>query len=278
MPDAGKRILAFRWLGSDALHLDKPFVARCGHVVVGCYGGNTSAGAYKNEDAALVWCAEDSTWTFAALLDAHATGQSAELVLQAIESEQEAIAAILSRPPGEALTALQRLLVNRFRSGDFRDRCRTIQGETACLICAHKEQFVWWLSIGDCLVYLLHPELAERGQYALNQRNFYEWIGRVNTFELPVPCYSSGIRELRKGGNQVVMTTDGLLECGSRPFQDEHYFYQLLTGMRQSGDPGLEWNVQAALQRVHREKGRDSATVICWRYDNLDRACAYPSE
>ncbi len=265
-------VLTLRWLGSDAPHLDQPFVARCGDVVIGCYGGNTSAGAHKNEDAALVWCATDGSWKFAVLLDAHLTTQSAQLVLELIEVEQETILAILSRPPGEAFSALHQLLADHFRSKAFKVRCRTIQGETACLICAQKEQFLWWWSVGDCLVYLLHPELAQRGQYALNQRGFYEWIGRANTFELPVPCYASGVRELRRGCNHILMTTDGLLECGSRPFENARYLYEVL-----AGNPGPASSVRTALQKVHQERGRDSATVIYWRYDNKDRACTFPS-
>lgn len=237
-------------------------------MVIGCYGGNTSAGAHKNEDAALVWCATDGSWKFAVLLDAHDTSQSAGLVLEVIESQQEAITAILSRPLTETFSSLHQLLINRLSSEDFKDRCRTTQGETACLICVQKEQFVWWLSIGDCLVYVLHPELAQLGQYALNQRNFYEWIGRINTLELPVPCYSSGVRELRKGSYHIVMVTDGLLECGSRPFENAQYLYEVFSGKHQSDNRRLELNVWMALQRVHEEKGRDSATVVYWRYDN----------
>ena len=48
-----------RWLGSQLPHLDRPAIVVCGNVVIGCYGGNTSAGAHKNEDAALVWCAQN---------------------------------------------------------------------------------------------------------------------------------------------------------------------------------------------------------------------------
>ncbi len=61
-----------------------------------------------------------------------------------------------------------------------------------------------------------YEELHKLGQYALNQRHFYEWIGNVNTFDLPVPCYSSGIRELRTGKNRIVMVTDGVLEWERR--------------------------------------------------------------
>lgn len=273
----GPDIRTFRWLGSDAPHLDRPFVARCGDVVIGCYGGNSSAGARKNEDAALVWCATDEHWTFAALLDAHATSQSAELILDTLDSERQEIIAALSLPLAETFPSLQRLLIRHFVARDFGNRCRTIRGETACLICAQKEQFVWWLSIGDCLVYVLHPELARMGQYTLNQRSFYEWVGRANTFALPVPCYSSGTRELRQGHNHIVMVTDGLLECGTRPFEDPRYLYDVFTRTSQDGVVTMHTNVQTALERVHQEKGRDSASLVCWTYDNGDRTGARPT-
>ena len=151
-----------------------------------------------------------------------------------------------------------------FRSTDFRAQCRSVQGETACLICARKAQFLWWLSIGDCLVYLFHPDLARLGQYALNQRSFFEWIGRANTFDLPIPCYATGVRELRAGLNRVVMTTDGLIECGSRPFEDPHRLDAIFNPEDQGPHADLEASTVAALSRVREERGRDSATVIAW--------------
>ena len=81
----------FRWLGSEAPHLDAPFMATCRHVVIGCYGGNTGAGATRNEDGALVWCAGDGSWEFALLLDAHGSAESAALVLTAVEAEATAL-------------------------------------------------------------------------------------------------------------------------------------------------------------------------------------------
>ena len=218
---------SFRWLGSDAPHLDAPFITACRDMVIGCYGGCTAAGATRNEDGALVWCAEDRRWEFALLLDAHGSAESAGLVLAAIEAEAETITASLSQPVESAFSSLHRHLLALFQSPAFREQCAHVQGETACLICARKNRFLWWLSIGDCLVYLFHPELARLGQFALNQRSFFEWIGRANTFDLPIPCYATGVRELRAGLNRIFMTTDGLIECGSRPFEDPHRLYAI---------------------------------------------------
>ena len=54
----------------------------------------------------------------------------------------------------------------------LRKSAKRIQGETACLLCVRKENYIWWISIGDCLVYVFHEELHKLGQYALNQRHF----------------------------------------------------------------------------------------------------------
>lgn len=252
----------FRWLGRDAPHLDAPVITTCGDMVIGCYGGHTGAGATRNEDGALAWCAADGGWEFALLLDAHGSAESAALVLTAVEAETGAITACLSHPVETALASLQSHLMALFQSTVFREQCRQVQGETACLIGARKERFLWWLSTGDCVVYLFHPELARLGQFALNQRSFFEWIGRANSLALPAPCCVTGIRELRGGPNQIVMATDGLLECGAKPFEDPRRLYELFDP--EDGGANAPGRVAAALARVQAEQGRDSATLIAW--------------
>jgi serine/threonine protein phosphatase PrpC len=239
-------------------------MVRCGGVVTGCYGGDTGAGAVRNEDGALVWCAADGSWEFAVLLDAHASGESAGLVLQAVEAEEGTITGALAEPIERAFLTLQTCLLRRFRSAAFRAQCRSVRGETACLICARKAQFLWWLSIGDCVVYLFHPDLARFGQFALNQRSFFEWIGQANTFDLPAPCYATGVRELRRGVNRVLMTTDGLLECGTRLFEDGRRLYDFFNAGVAGSKTALEAGIEAALSHVRTVHGRDSATVIAW--------------
>lgn len=266
---------ALTWLGRDEPHLDRVEIAACGRVWLGCYGGRRDAGAAKNEDGALIWCAPDGGWEFALLLDAHATAESAALVLAAIGEHEEAIAQLLAQPSEMALRAVEREILGVFASEAFRAACRRVQGETACLIVARRAQFLWWLSIGDCVAYVLQPELAALGQYALNQRQFFEWVGRVNTFDLAVPCYTSGMRELRGGRSVIALVTDGLLECGARPFEQPEVLYGALAPGRESGD-GLASRVRACLERVHEERGRDSATVIAWEYENALSA-AMPS-
>ena len=241
------------------MQLDTPAIDLCGDVVIGRYGGRVSAGANKNEDGALVWCAADRSWEFALIIDAHSSAESAQLLLEVIEGEVNGIIESLSGPVQSAFSNLHSLLISTFTSPGFRSRCRQVEGEASCLICARKDGFLWWLSVGDCVIYLLHPDLARLGQYALNQRSFYEWVGNRNTFDLELPCYTSGVRQLGRGTNTIVMVTDGLLECGRRPFEDPAQLYKALTK-----GSNLATNVESALQKVHQERGKDSATVIAW--------------
>jgi hypothetical protein len=269
-------MFAHQWLGREAMYLDAPHLTLCGDMLIGCYGGNRRAGANKNEDGAFALCAEDMSWHFAALCDAHVSSQSAELVLRALAGEQSAIVAALSHPTQSAFPALHELIVNLLRSADFRAQCQTVTGETACLLCAQKEQWLWWLSIGDCLLYLLHPELARLGQLTLNQRNFYEWVGKVNTFDSPVPAFATGVCALRQGWNCVLMVTDGMLECGTRPFEHSRLLYDVVMGEGDVEPFEMHRRIGSVLARVHEEVGRDSATVIQWGIENA-LSSVYPS-
>lgn len=259
-------IHAFRWLGKDEPFLDEPVVSVCQRVMIGRYGGNTKATAHKNEDAALVWCADaDETqpsWEFVALLDAHYSSESAELITEAIEAEQVAIFSCLAQPLAKAFTSLHDHLRGLFLTLEFREACQEVNGEASILFCARKANFLWWMNVGDVLIYLLHPELARLGQFALNQRSFFEWVGERNTFDLAVPCYATGVRELMYGLNRIVLTTDGLLEFGDRPFENPVFLYQAFRLGTQ-----LEQNVMEALQQVHNGQGQDSATIIAWDYE-----------
>jgi Protein phosphatase 2C len=259
---SAQSVREFRWLGADDMHLDGPAVYACGPLAIGVYGGNTRAGADKNEDAAFALCAQGGAWEFAAVIDAHYSADSARLLLRALSDGQEAMAACLSRPLHEAFGSLQQHLLSTFTSEEFRAACSRAVGEASCLVVARKSGFLWWLSVGDCVGYLLHPRLARLGQLALNQRSFYEWIGSRNTFDLPVPCYTTGTKQLAPGRNVIALTTDGLLEFGKRPFENPQHLYNAITTSERS----LSENVRYALNTVHRDRGRDSATIIAWEH------------
>ncbi len=252
------------WLGADALHLDIPHLTRHGPMELGCYGGCSSVGAHKNEDAALLWYDQDGGWEWAMVIDAHYSPQSAALLLQTVASEEAVIRELLAQPVGVAFAGLQNYLVSIFSAASFRIQCAQVHGEASCLLVARKDNFVWWFAVGDCVAYIFHPSYARLGEYALNQRHFYEWIGHINTFDLPVPCFTSGVRQLRPGLSIILLATDGLLECGTRPFEAPAALYDTFATAAST----VQGSIDLALWRVHHEQGRDSATVIAWEYDS----------
>lgn len=235
------------------------------------YGGNTAAGAHKNEDAAFVWEDAEAGWTFAALLDAHGTSDSALLVIETLQAHRNELLAALNLPPAEAFARLESELVTALSTPEFLAACRHLEGETALLCCATKGAHLWWFSIGDCMAYLFHPDLMRLGQYALNQRQFFEWVGKVNGFSQRPFTFSSGVRALRRGWHDVLLVTDGLLEFGTRPFEDPRRLAEALK-LEQEVPPDL-LNV---LAQVHGGGGRDSTTLIHWRVRH-DGAVSLPS-
>jgi hypothetical protein len=256
------------WIGDNDAHLDTPGVYACGHVLLGIYGGNTRAGAWKNEDAALILVDTANSWEFAVLVDAHHSAESAQLVLTTVESQTPGIKQILDQTPlNTVFRQLEDYLVQTFSSPDFRARARQVQGEASCLICGRKGRFIWWMSIGDCLVYLLHPQLAALGQFALNQRSFYEWVGLRNTFDLPVPCYASGVREMNDGRNVICMATDGLFEIETWPPARDTWLYRTYHSDPSGERLDLQARTRSLLDTVHQANGRDSATAIVWEYE-----------
>ncbi|SDM46259.1 Serine/threonine protein phosphatase PrpC [Fictibacillus solisalsi] len=250
------------WVGSSEPYIDHPYVSALYHITLGRYGGHSSSGAKKNEDGCLVWACEKGDWEFAAILDAHCSAESAKLVVKELEGIKADVLKGIHLEVPDSFKVLETRIITLFKSAEFRAKCQKVKGETACLLVFRKENYVWWLSIGDCVLYLFHPELAAFDQYQLNQRNFYEWIGKVNTFEKPVPCFSSGTRELRKGNTILLLATDGMIECPGTGFENAKNVYQVF---EQAENP--EAGVQQLLKTVEEKRGRDSATLVGWQVD-----------
>lgn len=254
----------FSWVGSNKHFVDEPDVQKIEGVTIGRFGGNSSAGQFKNEDACLVWIDGAANWEFVMLLDAHNTAESAEIVLAQVEAHKMELKRLLVQPLSkDFFQNLEQAVLDMFQQETFLAVCRNVQGETACLIVVRKGKYVWWFSVGDCLVYLFHPELASFGQYQLNQRQFYEWIGQVNTFEQPVPCYSAGTRELRQGINRLLLTTDGLVECPGGPYREPASIYQAMTE---------ENGIESLLSTIEQCGVRDSTTIISWEITIPEKA------
>lgn len=259
--------LSIRWIGSDNSFLDHPMVDELNHITIGRYGGHTAANANKNEDGLLIWACPHHSWEFVVLLDAHSSSESANLIINALDSNKETILSYLEGFSEVVFNKMEEILLGIFKSEDFIQACRRVNGESSCLICIRKENYLWWLSVGDCMLFLIHPDLQSMGQILLNQRNFYEWIGRTNTFELAVPCYSKGCRELRPGNNIIALATDGYL----------HNDIEMNSILEINNEGNLSISVESFLNKLHREQTFDSTTVITWSVENYNEA-AKPSE
>nr|WP_273853792.1 protein phosphatase 2C domain-containing protein [Pseudalkalibacillus spartinae] len=237
-------------------YIDEPTCTEVGAVSVGRFGGNSSAGQNKNEDGCLVWTGAD--WEFAIILDAHKTANSAALIIDEFERSQSYLLNILSKETAEAMEALPGAVLALFQNEAFKQKCRDVDGETACLIAVRKDKYLWWFSVGDCLLFLIHSDLELFGESVQNHRSFYEWIGEVNTFDAVVPCYSTGIKELRKGNNRIFLTTDGLLEC---PHTNYHLPEQVVERMKNNS---VRNGVLQLLNEIQVKGVRDSTTILAW--------------
>lgn len=257
----------FCWIGSQESFVDKPNILQLKHVIIGRYGGNSNAGQDKNEDGCLVWLNQKEDWEFVVLLDSHNTSESAELILEQFNHNKSSIKQVLSLPTNhQTFKGLEETILTMFQSEEFLSACRNVKGETACLIVVRKGKYVWWFSVGDCLLYLFHLDLSALGQFQVNQRQFYEWIGQVNTFDQEVPCYSVGIKELRKGINHLFLTTDGLIECPNEPYTNPKKIYQSFLNSRD------DESIQSMLDNIRHNNVRDSTTNVSWKVNILMEA------
>ena len=255
-----------RWIGSENSFLDHPEVDKLNHMTIGRYGGNTTAKADKNEDGFLIWACPHDSWEFVVLVDAHSSSESAELIIDTLNSKQKSIMLLLESPAKNLFSNMEETLVGIFNSEEFKSACRKVDGESSCLVCVRKENYLWWLSVGDCMLFLLHRDLQSMGQFLLNQRNFFEWIGRINTFELEIPCYSKGCRELRPGNNLIAMATDGYI----------HNDVEMNTIIEIDNGEDITVSVESFLRKLHHGQTVDSTTVITWVVEN-HREAAMPS-
>lgn len=262
----------YRWVGSERNFVDEIHTKELdNNVVIGHFGGNSSSGQYKNEDGCLLWVNPEEDWEFVILLDAHNTAQSAELVLATFENEKESIYQLLKMKTNLAFNNISSFILSTFKSKDFRKASSTIRGETACLFVIRKENFLYWFSVGDCILHLNHPELVTLGEYQQNHRSFYEWVGQESTFNKTVPCYSSGTKELRKGDNHILLTTDGLVECPNTNFKHPPEIFKVFDGVTN------QVGVSNLLKAISEKDVRDSTTIISWQVFN-NKCATFPSD
>ncbi|WP_331456881.1 protein phosphatase 2C domain-containing protein [Bacillus sp. CHD6a] len=194
------------------------------------------------------------------------------MVITTIEKNESKFLDIFTLPVKSLFTSLNALILDVFQSKCFIKECENVQGETACLFAFRKDKYLWWFSIGDCLLLLRQPELERLGEYQQNHRNFYEWVGKESTFNKEVPCYSSGVKELRTGENHIFMTTDGLVECPNTSYSNPKNIFRMFQGVVTNVN-----GVMKLLDDIQLKNGRDSTTIISWIIPN-DQVATIPSD
>ncbi|NDI33187.1 protein phosphatase 2C domain-containing protein [Chengkuizengella sediminis] len=250
----------YQWVGSQKNYVDEIHTKLLNNTfVIGHFGGNSSAGQYKNEDGCLIWINQEENWEFVIILDAHHTAQSAELILSTFEDEKETVHQILKMKYNASFENIRNLILNTFNGKRFKESCKKIQGESACLFVIRKGNFLWWLSIGDCILLLNHPDLSALGEYQQNHRSFFEWVGQKSTFNNGIPCFSSGTKEIRKGENHIFLTTDGLVECPNTNFKYPAEIFNIFEGVKH------QEGVLKLLEEIKKKNVRDSTTIISWK-------------
>ncbi|MDB5535833.1 MAG: hypothetical protein JWQ65_708 [Devosia sp.] len=253
------------WSGTCDPYLTGPTIERVGHVTIARHGGNADRGARKNEDGAYLLIGDD--WVFVVILDAHNTGESSDALLSLLTGWQERIVEICDQGLPTDFRELEATLTELLLGKSTSDRMGQVRGETALLACFQRDAHLMWFSIGDNSLYILHPQLARLGQYSLSVRNYFEWVGERSSLANEVPCYSSGVRQLRSGINTIVLTTDGILEFGDRPYDDPRAFNNAILG---SSD--LDAAIAKMALVAHDNGAVDSTTLLAWQVDNAANA------
>lgn len=248
------------WHGDINCYLDIVNVSTVGEVSFGCFGGSTQSGQYTNEDGLYILSKKDE-FVLSILLDSHATNESVRLILEEIETNEEMLKRYVDLPLKEAMAHVSKFFVDFIHNETFIEKTKKIRGEAAFLVVFQKDKYLWWLSVGDNSLYLLHPEYSELGQQRLNQRIFYQWIGEKNSIDLEIPCFTQSTIELRQGKSSIVLLTDGVLECEGQLYDDPTKISS--TFNKHQNDKAIE----VILEDVKSVMGRDSATIINWIVD-----------
>lgn len=236
----------FKWIGDEKAYLNEIHIEELGPLSIGLYDGNT------NEDAVLAWCDPQGTWEFVMIFDAKQTIDRAKFIIDIICERKEKLLQLFSYPNHLVFHHTHMYLLSLFTDETFIEESEKMQEKTDCLICLRKDQFVYWLSVGECFIYLFQPESQQCKQGRLNEQQFYERIGRPNIFAAATPCFTSGVRELQKGTNHIIVATDGIIACGERMGKDNYFLHQSLL------------HVESLLEKMNNCKEQNSAAIIGW--------------
>lgn len=252
------------WNGHLNNYIDEIKMIDLHHVTIGIFGGSSSRGTKLNEDGLYVISKYDD-FVFSVLFDAHATNESVIYYTEALIEKKSDIESSLKLNTKQAIKNIETLIEDILNNQKVLSQSKELKGETAFLVCLQKNEYLWWLSVGDNSIYTFNKEFNELGQYRLNQRIFYQWIGQKNSMALDVPCYSKGTIQLRPGKTTIVMLTDGVLEIEGRPFENHETLKEHIEAN------SLKSGIHNVLEVVKTSCGKDNATIIAWSiYNEVD--------
>lgn len=254
----------FKWISHEQMYVDQIHVEKCGPLSIGVYGGNQESDAYERGDAVLAWWDPHSEFEFVMIFDAHHQTKNINFIIEAISERKEKLQELFSYPVHLAFHHTHMYLLALFTDETFIEKSEQENAVLACLICLRKDEFLYWLSVGDCFAYLFHPEQLQNGKGRLNKRKFYECIGRKNVFAANTPCFTSGVRGLERGMNHIILATDGVLACDQKTFDDDQSLFEMM-----HKEDFL--HIEPVLANVLKWKGRDCATIIGWSIDTENR-------
>lgn len=249
----------FLWNGSYDTYMNQIHIQKIAGITAGFFGGYNDQGQEKNEDGLYILTKDEGN-SLLVLMDAHASNDSIIKVTDWLNRQTEAFSQIMDQPLEEAFPAMKALFHGMIEEQALQASIAQVKGETAFLAVYHRKDYIWWLSVGDNSLYLFHPEFAKLGQYRLNQRLFFQWLGQKNSLLLDLPCYAEGAIELRQGLNHLVLLTDGILEAGDSLYNKSDVLYQVFT--KNTGHEAI----REVLSHVKGQKGIDSCTVMSWQY------------
>lgn len=240
--------------------LDRAVTPSHGPITLGRFGGSTASGATKNEDAA--WALWDRAWRMGVVLDAHNGSDSAERVLEILDESADGFRTVLNRNAELGVRDVQRILDGALSSPAVLECLGQCSGETSFIAAVSVGRIVWWFSVGDCFGALIHTDTAQLGGALFTGRQYFQWVGRVNSFETPPAACSSGVIHLRTGSSRIALYSDGCVDVAGSPLGESAGVIALLS----DGTPPEA--VARALALAAGDYGRDSATILLWDCTN----------
>lgn len=255
--EALEQMYSYSWNGEMKSYLDQVDLHRYQHIWIGRFGGSIAHGAYKNEDACLIFTGSD--WELAAIMGAEHTVESAAFIADSLILRQRKIIETLEEDVSSAIKKIDSFLMSMFNSVRFRSTAAKVNGNSSCLIAVRKAGYLYWLSIGENALFHLSSISDHSSSIQLNQQNRSSRIGADNTFDQEVPAYNMGIIPLADGSNHILLSTIGLQCFPVSPYKNA---FRLQRAFNKS--ESAPHFLQTLLRNAQAAGAAESITLMCW--------------